>query len=137
MHTTMRILSLTTAAQLVLHAGIGAAVAVGEQQQHQQFYRWNQPSSGLDGDAQHLETIHRRQGPPPGYHPEFGTCGSGTTCENACGANWQLCRASTSLSLFCYNSVDLGQTCCENGSGREFSSPQVSKICLTSRTKKV
>lgn len=130
MHTTtMRILSLMTAAQLLLHAGIGAAVAVGEQQ-HQQFYRWNQPLSELDGDAnaQHLDTIHRRQGPPPGYHPEFGTCGSGTTCENACGANWQLCRASTSLSLFCYNSIDLGQTCCENGSGREFLPPKLHKF---------
>ncbi|KAK4227039.1 hypothetical protein QBC38DRAFT_349643, partial [Podospora fimiseda] len=52
------------------------------------------------------------------YHPEFGACGSGTTCEDACGPNWLSCSASTDLSLFCYNQVDFGQTCCENGSGR-------------------
>lgn len=62
--------------------------------------------------------LDRRQTAPPGYHPEFGACGSGTSCENACGANWLSCTASTDLSLFCYNNVDFGQTCCENGSGR-------------------
>ncbi|KAK4163345.1 hypothetical protein QBC43DRAFT_319901 [Cladorrhinum sp. PSN259] len=62
--------------------------------------------------------LDRRQTAPPGYHPEFGSCGSGTTCENACGPNWLSCSASTDLSLFCYNNVDFGQTCCENGSGR-------------------
>lgn len=82
--------------------------------EHRQFYRWNVPGSELAG-----HDLYRRQGPLPGYHPEFGTCGSGTTCENACGGNWKLCKASTSLSLFCYNTVELGQSCCENGSGRE------------------
>ena len=81
--------------------------------EHQQFYRWNLPVELAGHD------VYRRQGPLPGYHPEFGTCGSGTTCENACGGNWKLCKASTSLSLFCYNEVELNQTCCENGSGRE------------------
>ncbi|KAM7193658.1 hypothetical protein V8F20_008295 [Naviculisporaceae sp. PSN 640] len=103
MHSS--ILTLATAAHLV---GISAAATV--EHQHQQFYRWNSPPPELN--------IYRRQGPLPGYHPEFGTCGSGTTCENACGSNWELCEASTSLSLFCYNKVDLGQTCCKNGSGR-------------------
>ncbi|KAK0725094.1 hypothetical protein B0H67DRAFT_569562 [Lasiosphaeris hirsuta] len=80
--------------------------------QHQQFYRWTNPIEKLPlGDR-------RRQAPLPGYHPEFGSCGSGTTCENACGGNWITCKASTSLSLFCYNKVDLNQTCCGNGSGR-------------------
>ncbi|KAM7216958.1 hypothetical protein V8F06_007597 [Rhypophila decipiens] len=101
----LRIISLATAAHLL---GICTSVAV--EQQHQQFYRWNQPLPELG--------VYRRQGPLPGYHPEFGTCGSGTTCENACGQNWESCKASTSLSLFCYNKVELGQTCCENGSGR-------------------
>jgi hypothetical protein len=81
--------------------------------QEYQFARWSSPEAHLAaGD------VYRRQAPPPGYHPEFGTCGSGTTCENACGTNWITCQASTSLSLFCYNKVDLNQTCCENGSGR-------------------
>ncbi|KAK4458388.1 hypothetical protein QBC42DRAFT_349661 [Cladorrhinum samala] len=62
--------------------------------------------------------LDRRQTAPPGYHPEFGACGSGTSCEDACGANWLSCTASTDLSLFCYNNADFGQTCCENGSGR-------------------
>ncbi|KAK4205000.1 hypothetical protein QBC40DRAFT_65278 [Triangularia verruculosa] len=81
--------------------------------QSNEFFKWNTPRAiGIEG-----QPLHRRQA-PPGYHPEFGSCGSGTTCENACGANWLSCRASTELSLFCYNQVDLGQTCCENGSGR-------------------
>jgi hypothetical protein len=78
--------------------------------QHREFYRWTLPESDAD--------LVRRQTPPPGYHPEFGTCGSGTTCENACGENWLSCQASTDLSLFCYNKVQLNQTCCGNGSGR-------------------
>ncbi|KAK4175254.1 hypothetical protein QBC36DRAFT_331842 [Triangularia setosa] len=81
--------------------------------QNNGFFRWNAPrATSPEG-----QSLNRRQ-TPPGYHPEFGSCGSGTTCENACGANWLSCRASTELSLFCYNQVDLGQTCCENGSGR-------------------
>jgi hypothetical protein len=80
--------------------------------QENNFFKWNSPRANLAVD--HV----RRQAPPPGYHPEFGACGSGTTCENACGPNWESCQASTSLSLFCYNRIDLKQTCCENGSGR-------------------
>ncbi|GAB1318434.1 hypothetical protein MFIFM68171_08644 [Madurella fahalii] len=76
-----------------------------------EFFRWNTPGADVAANV-------RRQSPPPGYHPEFGSCGSGTTCENACGPNWISCDASTTLSLFCYNQVDLNQTCCENGSGR-------------------
>ncbi|KAK4121519.1 hypothetical protein N657DRAFT_692065 [Parathielavia appendiculata] len=97
---------------------LGMAIAIlplltfGSAQEHQ-FFRWNTPRANLADDS-----LHRRQSPPPGYHPEFGTCGSGTTCENACGPNWISCQASTDLSLFCYNKVDLNQTCCENGSGR-------------------
>ncbi|KAK3904492.1 hypothetical protein C8A05DRAFT_31720 [Staphylotrichum tortipilum] len=81
--------------------------------QHPQVFK-NTPRAALAVD----NLLGRRQTPPPGYHPEFGTCGSGTTCENACGPNWESCQASTTLSLFCYNKVDLKQTCCENGSGR-------------------
>ncbi|KAK4142183.1 uncharacterized protein C8A04DRAFT_13401 [Dichotomopilus funicola] len=77
------------------------------------FSRWNALEANFAANG-----VYRRQSTPPGYHPEFGSCGSGTTCENACGANWESCQASTGLSLFCYNKVDLGQSCCENGSGR-------------------
>ncbi|KAL2017338.1 hypothetical protein VTK56DRAFT_2311 [Thermocarpiscus australiensis] len=95
---------------------IGAAVlqllSLGSAQKYE-FFRWNTPGSNL---AAH--DAYRRQTPPPGYHPEFGSCGSGTTCEDACGPNWLSCEASTTLSLFCYNKVDLNQTCCANGSGR-------------------
>ena len=81
--------------------------------QYPQVFK-NTPRAALAAD----DLLNRRQTPPPGYHPEFGSCGSGTTCENACGPNWESCQASTTLSLFCYNKVDLKQTCCENGSGR-------------------
>jgi hypothetical protein len=87
--------------------------------QENNFFKWNSPRANLAAD--HV----RRQSPPPGYHPEFGACGSGTTCENACGPNWESCQASTSLSLFCYNRVDLKQTCCENGSGRASLGPSI------------
>jgi hypothetical protein len=60
----------------------------------------------------------RIEGWSPGYPPEFGSCGSGTTCADACGSEFEACNASTSLSLFCYN-PSRGQTCCPNGSGRK------------------
>jgi hypothetical protein len=85
--------------------------------QEYQFFRWNVPGANLAAG-----NVYRRQSPPPGYHPEFGSCGSGRTCEDACGPNWMSCQASTNLSLFCYNQADLNQTCCENGSGRRLMS---------------
>ncbi|KAL2267912.1 hypothetical protein VTJ83DRAFT_5189 [Remersonia thermophila] len=99
----------TTLAALPLLAFGSAAASTPERR----FFRWNAPR-----DVSEATGLLRRQTPPPGYHPEFGSCGSGTTCENACGTNWILCPARTDLSLFCYNKVDLGQTCCPNGSGR-------------------
>jgi len=95
---------------------LSSLVSAQEQLQERQFYRWTTPGADVAGQGE----LARRQGPLPGYHPEFGTCGSGTTCENACGPNWLSCDASTTLSLFCYNKADLNQTCCENGSGRKF-----------------
>ncbi|KAK0660838.1 hypothetical protein QBC41DRAFT_350829 [Cercophora samala] len=97
------------ATKSVLLAGLQLLAVCSAQKN--EFLRWNSPRV-------ENPSLDRRQTPPPGYHPEFGSCGSGTTCENACGANWLSCRASTELSLFCYNQVDLGQSCCENGSGR-------------------
>jgi hypothetical protein len=102
-HCKMRNHAIAVATLQLL--GLGAA------QGHQVFKNTPRAHSAVDN-------VYRRQSPPPGYHPEFGACGSGTTCENACGPNWMSCEASTDLSLFCYNAVDLKQTCCENGSGR-------------------
>ncbi|KAL1841086.1 hypothetical protein VTJ49DRAFT_7417 [Mycothermus thermophilus] len=104
----MRTLRTTIAVLPLLALGSAADPTQGRQ-----FFRWNAPRDLTDETG-----LLRRQTPPPGYHPEFGSCGSGTTCENACGTNWILCPAKTDLSLFCYNKVDLGQTCCPNGSGR-------------------
>ncbi|KAL2163913.1 hypothetical protein VTH06DRAFT_3125 [Thermothelomyces fergusii] len=78
-----------------------------------EFFRWNTPGENLA-----VNGISRRQSSMAGYNPEFGSCGTGRTCEDACGPNWESCEASTSLALFCYNRVDLNQTCCGNGSGR-------------------
>ncbi|KAK4183962.1 hypothetical protein QBC35DRAFT_466878 [Podospora australis] len=103
---------IAAAHQIVLAGLLQYFVAICAAQE-QEFFRWDTPKNYL---AAH--DVSRRQSPPPGYNPQFGSCGTGTTCENACGANWLSCQASTDLSLFCYNKVDLGQTCCENGSGR-------------------
>ncbi len=86
---------------LLLVAAVAAAA-----HEPQFYYRWLSPQ------------LRGRQGYNPGYTPEFGSCGSGTTCADACGAAFQACNASTSLSLFCYDPA-AGQTCCGNGSGRK------------------
>lgn len=93
-------------------AALQLLLALGSAHEHQ-FFK-NTPRANLEA-----EHVHRRQSTPPGYSPDFGLCGTGTTCQDACGPNWESCQASTTLSLFCYNKVDLKQTCCENGSGRE------------------
>ncbi|KAM7219511.1 hypothetical protein V8F06_005066 [Rhypophila decipiens] len=58
--------------------------------------------------------LHRRQ---DGYNPEFGTCGIGVTCAEACGDGFESCSARDKSLLFCYN-PGAGQTCCPGGSGR-------------------
>ncbi|KAK3290531.1 uncharacterized protein B0H64DRAFT_479232 [Chaetomium fimeti] len=93
-------------------AALQLLLTLGSAYEHHQFFKNTPRASPETGH------VHRRQSPPPGYSPEFGGCGSGRNCEDACGPNWESCQASTSLSLFCYNKVDLKQTCCENGSGR-------------------
>lgn len=59
--------------------------------------------------------IHERQS---GYNPDFGSCGIGTTCSDACGDGFITCPANTDMALFCYNPT-VGQTCCNNGDGRK------------------
>jgi hypothetical protein len=92
-------------------AALQLLLTLGSAHEHQ-FFK-NTPRASVEADH-----VHRRQSAPPGYSPDFGLCGTGTTCQDACGPNWESCQASTTLSLFCYNKVDLKQTCCENGSGR-------------------
>jgi hypothetical protein len=117
------IFSLTTAAvtitmrRLLLGAAsLGLASAATERR----AYRLLSPS----------EQLHRRdysynnEGYFPGYNPEFGSCGSGSTCADACGSEFEACPASTELSLFCFN-PGAGQTCCGNGSGREYLSASI------------
>jgi hypothetical protein len=82
----------------------GLRLVVGQEE----FFHWSSPYS----------EDHRIQRRVDGYHPEFGSCGSGKTCADACGSGWEGCEANTTLSLFCYNKP-AGQSCCGNGSGRE------------------
>ncbi|KAK4226793.1 hypothetical protein QBC38DRAFT_479672 [Podospora fimiseda] len=51
----------------------------------------------------------------PGYQPESAVCGSGNTCEEACGTGYQTC-ASIDSKIHCFN-MDAGQTCCPDKSG--------------------
>lgn len=70
--------------------------------------------------------VYSPRGAPPfdlkakrqsGYHPEFNNCGTGSTCEEACGDGYQTCLALGSNALFSYN-ADAGQTCCPGAQGR-------------------
>lgn len=54
-----------------------------------------------------------------GYQPDIGTCGTATTCSDACGNGFITCEANSDLALFCYNPSH-GQTCCKNGDGRKW-----------------
>jgi hypothetical protein len=81
-----------------LQLGIAAAAAVEEQLA---FFRWLGPEE-IGG------SLVKRQA---GYHPEFGGCDMGTTCEEACGSGFEECQSSTSLALFCFNR-GRGQSCC-------------------------
>ena len=54
-----------------------------------------------------------------GYSPAYGNSGSGATCEDAYGPQWEQCSASTELALFCFN-PSIGQTCCADGNGSMF-----------------
>ncbi|KAK3997381.1 hypothetical protein QBC44DRAFT_93988 [Cladorrhinum sp. PSN332] len=51
----------------------------------------------------------------PGYQPESAVCGSGNTCEEACGSGYQTC-ASVDSEVHCFNK-DAGQICCPDKSG--------------------
>ena len=53
-----------------------------------------------------------------GYHPEYNLCGTGTTCQEACGDGFQACQPTLSqeTTLLCYN-PDEGEICCPGGQG--------------------
>jgi hypothetical protein len=73
-----------------------------------QVYNWRAPEYLFKGEI-------RRD---LGYNPDLLDCGLGNTCVGACGHGFQQCPSSTNLALFCYN-PGAGQTCCNNGDGRE------------------
>lgn len=106
-----------------LQAGLAAlqlAGAVAAEPADGAFYQWLQPRAAqLEGSLHWgLEARQQRGDYNPGYNPEFGSCGSGKTCSDACGTEFEACNATTGLSLFCFN-PGAGQKCCPNGSGRE------------------
>ena len=57
----------------------------------------------------------KRQG---GYYPTTHTCGQGTTCEEACGAGQVTCPSTS--GLYCYDPA-IGDTCCPDGTGSQYS----------------
>jgi len=105
---------------LVAIAALQLAGGVAAEPGHAGFYQWLRPRDARpEGSLQWgLEARQQRGDYNPGYNPEFGSCGSGATCPDACGSDFEACNATTSLSLFCYN-PKAKQTCCGNGSGRE------------------
>ena len=50
-----------------------------------------------------------------GYQPEQTVCGTGTTCEQACGNGYTQC-ASSDDSVHCYNPA-AQQNCCSDSTG--------------------
>ncbi|KAK0715044.1 hypothetical protein B0H67DRAFT_644837 [Lasiosphaeris hirsuta] len=57
--------------------------------------------------------VVRRQ--TPGYQPTQAVCGTGNTCEEACGAGYQTC-ASKDSQVHCFNPT-VAETCCPDASG--------------------
>jgi hypothetical protein len=53
-----------------------------------------------------------------GYQPTQQICGTGTTCQTACGPDFQQCP-STDGQTHCFE-PSVQQTCCSDGSGSEF-----------------
>lgn len=51
----------------------------------------------------------------PGYQPQQTACGTGDTCEQACGAGYTTCSSSDN-KVHCFN-PKAGETCCPNMSG--------------------
>ncbi|KAK3353438.1 hypothetical protein B0T25DRAFT_631920 [Lasiosphaeria hispida] len=57
--------------------------------------------------------VVRRQ--TPGYQPTQAVCGTGNTCEEACGAGFETC-ASKDSQVHCFNPT-VAETCCPDASG--------------------
>ncbi|RDW71389.1 hypothetical protein BP6252_07952 [Coleophoma cylindrospora] len=51
-----------------------------------------------------------------GYQPTQDTCGSGSTCSEACGKGYITCDSSVDEGSHCFN-PDAGEKCCPNNSG--------------------
>lgn len=61
-----------------------------------------------------------RRADEPGYQPEQAVCGTGNTCEEACGSGYTTCSSGDN-QVHCFNK-DAGQTCCPDKSGSMYSS---------------
>lgn len=68
----------------------------------------------MKSSVRDLFGVVRRQD-TPGYQPSQAVCGTGATCEAACGAGYQTC-ASTDDSVHCYN-PSINEICCPDQSG--------------------
>jgi hypothetical protein len=53
-----------------------------------------------------------------GYQPTQTICGTGTTCQEACGSDFQQC-SSNDGQTHCFE-PDKNQQCCSDGSGSTF-----------------
>src|SRR5277367_5411102 len=67
---------------------------------------------GWSMSLHHQGTLSKRQ---TGYNPIAGYCGTGNSCSESCGKNFETCQ-SNEATLHCFNPVR-GQICCPNGSG--------------------
>lgn len=57
----------------------------------------------------------KRQG---GYYPSTHQCGEGATCAEACGVGQEQCPSTSGIVCF---DPTIGDTCCPDGTGSEFS----------------
>jgi hypothetical protein len=77
--------------------------------------------------AQAFSPVHQFGGMLPrgdmakrqGYYPTTSSCGTGDTCEEACGEGYETCPSQGS-GLYCYNPT-VGATCCPDGTGSMYS----------------
>ncbi len=109
----MKPLKAVMAVSLQLSGAVVLAEAVAEIDDQVRFFQWHNPRGS--GEA---VLFRRQQAQLAGYHPEFGGCSTGTTCDEACGHGFEECLSTTNLALFCFN-PGRGQKCCNDGFGSE------------------
>lgn len=63
------------------------------------------------------DALNKRQG----YYPSTSYCGTGDTCEVACGAEYRQCDSGGN-GLYCYD-PSIKETCCPDKTGSMYSQP--------------